>query len=458
MTTRSLVMDVSLLHGWLPLVAQAVAVVALVVAVGQRSRSWSLRWLPVGAIVGVVAVVLIHWFIADQGLSGHPAPLRLWLWILLTAVAGVVLGIGWRAGRRRQRIWSAVAVPLSLLCVALSVNSWVGYLPTVASVWERRPGATGGEIDLLTSREMQAKKVEPIKGTVVGIDIPSDASGFKHRREMVYLPPAWYSRNPPLAFPVVMMIGGEFGDPRDWPGAGATKILDDFAAQHGGNAPVVVFVDHSGTFINDTECVNGKRGNAADHLTKDVVPYLIANFGVSSNPAHWGIVGWSAGGTCALTLTLKYPNLFRAFVAIDGQSGPNAGTRAQTIQRLYDGDEKAWAAFDPATVMAEHGPYDGVSAWFAVSESTESVYRAGDGLPGHVDVHPPDPSGDTAGVAQYMCALASGHGIECAVVPEPGGHDFPSAVKMFRMALPWLAGRLGTPGVPAVRLKEARSP
>ena len=65
---------------------------------------------------------------------------------------------------------------------------------------------------------------------------------------------------------------------------------------------MLVFPDSSGTFSNDTECVNGVRGNAADHLTKDVVPYIISNFGVSRDPANWGIVGWSAGGTCALTL------------------------------------------------------------------------------------------------------------------------------------------------------------
>ncbi len=50
------------------------------------------------------------------------------------------------------------------------------------------------------------------------------------------------------------------------------STADEFAAVHGGYAPVLVFVDPTGAFRNDTECVNGRRGNAADHLTKDVVP------------------------------------------------------------------------------------------------------------------------------------------------------------------------------------------
>ena len=59
-----------------------------------------------------------------------------------------------------------------------------------------------------------------------------------------------------------------------------------------------------------------KWGNAADHLTKEVRPYVISRFGTSSDPANWGVVGWSAG----------------------------------------------------RTVMAKHGPYGGVSGYFDDSQ------------------------------------------------------------------------------------------
>jgi S-formylglutathione hydrolase FrmB len=314
---------------------------------------------------------------------------------------------------------------------------------------------------MATLREVQAKGKRPISGTVVWVTIPADASGFKHRDEVVYLPPAWYATNPPPRLPVVMMIGGEFGTPTAWPTAGASKALNDFATDHDGNAPVVVFVDHGGTFRNDTECVNGVRGNAADHLTKDVIPYMISNFGVSTDPAHWGIVGWSAGGTCALVLTVKHPELFSACVDIEGQPGPNAGTKQQTIYRLFGGDANAWAAFDPKTVMAQHGPYQGISAWFAVSDPTTPIYRAGTTThPGELDVPPPDAStgGHNAAVAQYMCALASSYGIDSSVVSQPGSNDFSTAVNMFASALPWLAGKIGTPGISNSELPSHPTP
>ena len=129
---------------------------------------------------------------------------------------------------------------------------------------------------------------KPTKGTIVSVRIPDTASGFKHRDELVYLPPWWFASNPPPRLPVVMMMGGEFGHPKDWLGAGAGQRLDDFVTKHGGNGPVIVFADITGSFLNDTECVNGTRGNAADHLTKDIVPYMISNFGVSADAANWG--------------------------------------------------------------------------------------------------------------------------------------------------------------------------
>ena len=58
--------------------------------------------------------------------------------------------------------------------------------------------------------------------------------------------------------------------------------------------------------------------------------------------------------------------------------------------------------------------------------------------------------------AKKLCALLSGHNIECSVVGYPGGHHFSSAGNGFAAALPWLAGILGTPDVPARSCRGAR--
>jgi S-formylglutathione hydrolase FrmB len=273
---------------------------------------------------------------------------------------------------------------------------------------------------------------------------------------LVYLPPAWFRSDPPPSLPAVMMIAGEFNTPADWlRTGGAVKTIDDFATTHGGNAPVFVFVDSGGSFNNDTECVNGSRGNAADHLTKDVVPFVVSQFGVSPASASWGVVGWSMGGTCAVDLTVMHPELFSAFVDIAGDLGPTAGTKDQTIARLFHGDANAWAAFDPTTVISRHGPYQGVSGWFAISNTPVTQKRRPNpgsdavGLGGRDAAGNP---GDQVQAANSLCALGEANGIACAVVSSPGKHDWPFAKNAFASSLPWLAGQLGTPGVPPIPL------
>jgi S-formylglutathione hydrolase FrmB len=305
---------------------------------------------------------------------------------------------------------------------------------------------------------MAAKGVKPARGSLVSIVVPDDASHFKHLEELVYLPPAWFASSPPPQLPIVMMIGGMLSSPADWVRAGnAVDTVDAFAAAHGGSAPVLVFVDSGGAFDNDTECVNGSRGNPADHLTKDVVPYMISNFGFSPDPSHRGIVGWSMGGTCAVDLTVMHPNLFSAFVDIEGDLTPNTGTKAQTIANLYGGNADAWAAFDPTTVISRHRRYTGVSGWFAISSGSSPtphrdltiVDSAAMALAGRgAAAGPGNPGAATAS----LCGLGRANGIDCAVVAQPGKHDWPTAATVFATALPWLAGQLGTPDVARIPL------
>ena len=448
-------MTVSLTNGWLPILVQVLAAVVLLAAVGWRSRRWRTRWLPIAATVGVV-VAAVYWLIRYLALTEDPAPVVLWLWIGLTGLSVVVAVAGWRATRWWHRGASLIAIPLCVLCVALGVDAWTGYLPTVSSALGRATGASlPTQTDEAGVLDMRRRHAQPSRGILVSVHIGDDASGFRHRDELVYLPPAWFAGAAPPQLPAVIMAGGEFGHPADWPSSGAAQqTADDFAAAHGGNGPVLVFVDTSGEFSNDTECVNGLRGNAADHITKDVVPYVVSQFNVSPDAARWGIVGWSSGGTCALMTTVMHPELFSAFVDIDGGLAPNAGSKQQTIARLFGGDTAAFAAFDPATVMTAHGPYTGLAGWFAPSTAGPTVYYPAGSNPPTENPDDVDTE-DHAAVATYMCALASSNGIPCAVVPRAGDHDFGSAARVFSAALPWLAGRLGTPTVPTVPLPGA---
>jgi S-formylglutathione hydrolase FrmB len=416
---------VSLLGGWLPLSIHVVTVVLLIVAIGWRTRRWRLVWVPVAAGVGVIVALAARAYMNSQGLASDPAPMRLWVWTAVFAASVAVAVVGFAGARWWRRGLTIAAVPLPDQTDAASL----------AALRNTRPDA----------------------GKVVPVDIPATGSGFTHRREYVYLPPVWFTGATPPRLPVVMMIAGEFSNPTNWIRTGnAVGVVDGYAKAHAGAAPVLVFVDSSGSFNNDTECVNGPRGNAADHLTKDVRPYVISQFGTSATAADWAVVGWSMGGTCAIDLTVMHPDMFSTFDDIGGDRGPNSGTKAQTIKRLYGGDAAAWAAFDPRTVMAKHGKYVGVAGYFDDSQEppddkTKNLpdrpdqHEAPVGFGGHDDA---DVFRDK-GALPDLCAAAVAVDIGCSLRVYPGYHTWQFAAQAFANALPWLAQRVRAPGLGA---------
>jgi S-formylglutathione hydrolase FrmB len=434
---HQLISQISLIHGWFPVVVQLIAALLLGAAVGWRSSRWRSRLLPVLVVSAAALAGVAYWYIDSIGVAGNAGPPELWIWIALTALAGGVAMVGWVSARWWRRTASVAAIGVCALACGLTLNMWVGYFPTMDAMWKQLTSSPlPGQTDRLTVTKMQLAHFRPPSGVLVPVTIDSQASGFSHRGELVYLPPAWFASTPPPELPAVMMIGSQLNTPADWLRAGnVLGILDGFAAEHGGNAPVFVFVDATGSFTNDTECVNGIRGNAADHLTKDVVPYLISNFGVRSDREGWGIAGWSMGGTCAVDLTVMHPDMFRSFIDIAGDLRPNAGDKAQTINRLFGGDADAWAAYDPVTIMRRHGPYSDVTAWFEVP------HRGG-------VTHDPAANPEAQDVAATtLCDAARAEAITCSVQTAPGRHDWAFAANAFGIALPWLAGQLNTPGV-----------
>ena len=84
----------SLMHGWVPGTVQAIAVTALLLAAGWRSRRWRVLWLPLAAAVGAAVAAWAHWYITADGLADDPAPRMLWWWIGFSGLAVAILFLG----------------------------------------------------------------------------------------------------------------------------------------------------------------------------------------------------------------------------------------------------------------------------------------------------------------------------------------------------------------------------
>jgi S-formylglutathione hydrolase FrmB len=446
---------VALLGGWFPLTVEIAVLLVLVAVVGWRTRRWRLVWVPVSAAIGAVGALVLCTYVDSQTLPTDPAPLRLWLWLGIAVFATAVAVLGWRTARWWRRVLSVLLIPMALLAMSLVANQWLGYYRTLPAAWN---ALTAGPLpDEVDANELSTlRNSVPPSGKLVKVTIPDSISGFKHRPEYVYLPPAWFAGSTPPALPAVMMIAGEFDMPDEWVTSGdVLPVIDGYAHEHGGQAPIFVFIDPGGVFNNDTECVNGPRGNAADHFTREVRPYVISRFGASAAAAQWAVVGWSMGGACAIDLAVMHPDLFSTFEDIGGDHGPSSGNREQTIDRLYGGNAALWDAFDPRTVMAWHGTYTGTAGWFEDTitpptdqfRSLASTFKnrpqpiAPLGYGGHDEWH----NNDETGAAQDLCAAATAVGISCTVHTLVSFHTWPFASRAFTDALPWIATQIHTP-------------
>ncbi|MGH3620312.1 MAG: alpha/beta hydrolase, partial [Sciscionella sp.] len=428
----------SLLGGWLTWTPQVLAIVVLLAAAGWRDRRWRVLWLPVAAGIATLTAAITALVVHNSGLTNDPIPTVVWVWVALVFFSLVVVVFGWRGARWWRRGAGLSSVALCVLCIAVVVNQWVGYLPDVYTAWAN---VTNQPVHhQVTLSRLHSIREMPSTGQIVPVTIPDVVSHFAHRTEYVYLPPVWFRGPGHPRLPVLEMVGAEFHKPADWIRTGrAATTADAYASRHHGYAPIMVFVDADGSFRVDTECVDGVRGNAASHLTEDIPPYIARTFGASTNPRAWGIVGWSMGGTCAVDLAVKRPDRFDTFEDISGDLGPNIGNREQTIAGLYAGHTAEWAENDPLTVLAHQHRYPWTAGWFE-----DATRRGKHGL--------------AVRFADELSRAARKDDIATTVVVKPGSHNWQFGAKAFADALPWLARRLAEPitgGMPYTHRRAA---
>lgn len=354
----------SLLDGRLPI---PLAMLALILVWSGRGRLSlpKLLWILVG--VGATVVVAGH-AVGVENRVGSSFPRSFYLWSSLPVFALVV----WAAPRRRPRArrWTALAGAV-VFCAfgALEVNAHYGYRPTVHDLLglplPDLPTRLTGHTSLATRSaspvvRAAASPASDGHGQLDSVALPGVVSHFDARSGYVWLPPKWFVQPRP-ALPVVLMLGGVPSEPADLiRGSAAVNLADRYARAHRGLAPIVVFADENGSYLNDSECVDGPRGQAETYLTRDVPSAIIARYGASPDPKDWAVVGYSEGGTCAVSLTLRHPDVFGSFVGISGDTRPNASrgsnSRARTITELYGGRAGGWAEHDLPKLAATAHP------------------------------------------------------------------------------------------------------
>jgi S-formylglutathione hydrolase FrmB len=151
----------------------------------------------------------------------------------------------------------------------------------------------------------------------------------------VYLPAAYSaSRNSKLQFPVIEALHGFPGAPDAWPRRLEAKRYLDREIAAGRMAPtVVLFPYQTPDRLLDTECTNLANGPQTEtYLTRDVPDWVRVHLRVRMDRDAWGLIGFSAGGFCAMNLALKHPDRYIAGASLSGYSNPGI--------KVGDGSEK----------------------------------------------------------------------------------------------------------------------
>ena len=94
----------SLTSGALPIALEALALTALLIGIGRRSRSWWLRPVTIAVLAGVLLAVAVRGFVKYQGWSEEAASLGSVLGVVATGFAAAMLILAW-PGSRWWRWW-----------------------------------------------------------------------------------------------------------------------------------------------------------------------------------------------------------------------------------------------------------------------------------------------------------------------------------------------------------------
>lgn len=395
----------------LPLIAFALL---LLIARRARLRTGARAARPIrtvgalvsGACVGGLAGLALAWVLGDLlDLFGVilSVPTRAWtalgglgLGVVVVAVArsrSAVTGVGGhRAPSRRLRVLhTAVAVltaPLVVFAAAIGINADLQEYPNIAAAFgisrispldvsalpaPVAAGAADGQASTTpVEGSWQASENLPARGRVGSVTIPGTQSGFPARDALVYLPPAALVSDAP-ELPVVVAMSGQPGSPLDLIASGRVDtVLDQYAAAHGGLAPIVVIPDQLGAQDANPMCVDSPLGNTSTYLTEDVPAWITAHLRVLPGAAHWAILGFSQGGTCAAQIGSARPDLFGTLVDISGEVAPTRG--GDTVAAAFGGSQARYAAAFPAAIMESRAPYADSAAFFCVGE-VDQQYR-----------------------------------------------------------------------------------
>ncbi|GAA1172373.1 alpha/beta hydrolase-fold protein [Streptomyces hebeiensis] len=281
-------------------------------------------------------------------------------------------------------------------------------------------GAGGANMTVLETRKppVPGGGRPSVSGRLQKIVISGPASGIDSTA-YVYLPPEYF--RPQFErrhFPATVVLTG-------YPGV-ADNLLKGLnypatawqLAQEGKVQPMVlVMLRPTVAPPRDTECVDIPGGPRTETFFAEDLPRVISKtYRVGSGPRHWGIIGNSTGGYCALKVALHHPDRYAAGAGLSAYykaaEDPTTGDLFHGKQDLRHRADLLWSL--------DHLPRGRTSLLVTSSRKGEGNLAATQAFIGKVK--------------------APAH--VSSIILDSGGHNFNTWRREIPPALEWLSGRL----------------
>jgi S-formylglutathione hydrolase FrmB len=171
------------------------------------------------------------------------------------------------------------------------------------------------------------------------------------KRDMyVYLPPGYC---PERAYPLVVYLHMAYVDEHSLVGSRHIHEIDQM--MQSGQFPAAIIAMPDGLIDGENRIngphslyMNGKYGRFEDHLIQEVVPFLMTQFSVRPEVEAHALVGASGGGFAAVSLAMRYPQLFGAVANIGGPLNLRYTTASGNSRENFNPATFRWkTTYDP---------------------------------------------------------------------------------------------------------------
>jgi S-formylglutathione hydrolase FrmB len=284
------------------------------------------------------------------------------------------------------------------------------------------------------------------------------------KRVLVYLPPS-YLWTKGRRYPVAYYLHGAYGSEDDWTKNGHLAAVMDSLIAGGMTEMIVVMPDGDDGWYttwnslgNFSECTRAPpAGQSAatycvawpkydDYVARDLVAHVDSAYRTLASRAHRGIAGLSMGGYGAVSLALRYDDVFSAAASHSGVLDPLLGMKDASKGEATDVDSlhARWSAGLWPALRLAFGGRD-LYGWTARDPARLAKRALARGVklpPLFIDAGADDPF--TPQSRAFVAAVRA-LGEPVTYREWPGNHDWKYWRAHVGESLSWLSSRIATP-------------